>query len=186
METLPPSRAAIIAPTSQDGPGFGELLAEMLTARRYEPYDTPLPRGYRPAEREWLAFDLRGTSDGRLGVLACEHVGLVFEVALWLAKRDATRGMVAWRHLRGGAPVVKIYGGGGPIYRVGPDDDRELGWRLPPRPPADRPSAHDLGLPGTPWAVLEAAGEVLAPYPRRGAPFQGTPLSFLRRDSPLA
>ncbi len=186
MDPPLPSRAAILATLSPGAPTLGELLTDTLHARRYEQHGSPLPRGYRPAEREWLAFELRSTEDGRWAVLACEHVGLVFEVALWLATRHPTHPLVAWRHLWGATPVVKIYGNGAPIYRVGDDDDRELGWRLPPRPPADRPSAADLGLPGTPAAVLDAAGAALAPYPRRGAPPRGEPLAFLRRDSPLA
>ena len=160
---MKPSRAAIIL----DETGCSRLidrLEDVLTGRRYRRWSIPLPAGYRPRPREWLGFVATRSDNVRYGVIVPEDVSEVFRLAYWLAQADPAARFIAWRHLRGGQPVIKYYIGGKPQLKIGDDPDVELTWHVPGFLPVNVVSPAEAGLPTAPQEVEEVVGTALAPY----------------------
>ena len=183
---MKPSRTAIIL----DGGGGSDLvnrLDDTFTGRRYTRWPNPLPRGYRPRPREWMAFVVTRSDNVRYGVVIPEDASEVFRVALWMAEADPSAHLLAWRHLRGGEPVMKYYAQGKPRLKVGPDPDVELNWHVPTTLAFDILSPRDAGLPPDLDAIEELVGTALAPYHtqvRQLGP-RDQQIAFLLKDSPL-
>ena len=66
-----------------------------------------------------------------------EDIDAVFRVAKWLAEETPHLQFAAIRRYMGGAPVVKFYADGGPLWRDGQDADHELLYDLPMVAPAN-------------------------------------------------
>jgi hypothetical protein len=181
-----PSRAAV-ALAAAHPKHLEALLEEVLPRHGYRRHVAPLPRGYRPADGEWLGLVLTRSDDLRMGLLIPEDLSAVFQLALWITGARPDLYFLAWRRYRGMAPVMKVYADGQPQYRDGDDDDVELTWNLPRQPGLNLVTPAEAGLPADALALEEAAGSGLAPYPEqlgRLGPEDRT-VAWLHKSSPL-
>ena len=119
------STSAILLPTPNQA-SLEAALHQALTTRRYTRWESPVPRGYRLRRDELIEAGTRWGACGPLGLIVPINVDVVFRLACWMSATSGAPPLVAMRHYKGLAPVMKVYVAGEPKWKDGEDDDLEV------------------------------------------------------------
>ena len=181
------SRAALLV-SSRSALEVRSMMERLFGDKRYEPFSSTLPKGYPAGAWEWIGLAIDSNAEKQTTAIIPSNVSQVFTIALWTAKQYADLSFSAWQHLRDLPPVLKYYASGRPQWRVGDDEDLEVGWKIPTALPVGVQPPETLGLPVTPGAIESFLERPVLPYDAfRGAGGSTwTRLGFIDRRSPLA
>ncbi|PIE18185.1 MAG: hypothetical protein CSA66_05025 [Proteobacteria bacterium] len=179
-----PSVAAILIAGLSVDEAIGRL-DEALRLQRCQRHDTPPPRGYPAGALEWVGFAVVPLPEPSGVAILPSAVGHAFDLARWVSAASPDQLVIAWRRLRGEAPVAKFLSEGVPRWKDGDDPDHEVHWRVPSHPPAETPLPPTHGLPATAAECSAAVRPLIRRFADPPGPHDRV-VGYIERRSPLA
>jgi hypothetical protein len=145
--------AAAILVTGVEATSALLSLGRALAARRYVLHEASVPAGYPLALDERIALRV-----GEHASLVVIHtpVDAVFRLARWWSMAEPDQELAAVRRYLHMAPVLKYFGQGLPIWKIGDDPDHEVDFEVPTRRPIDAFEPESAGLPTSASAAAQA------------------------------